>query len=96
MVCCYSLDWDWTYGELIMTIVCDRPKTFMSWAQVTVLHIWMLIVRIRAFEPNRVKTWQQHFVDHFFYDAEGKMIHTYKVYFQPDPSERDLLIGLAG
>ncbi|RPA92720.1 hypothetical protein L873DRAFT_1708686 [Choiromyces venosus 120613-1] len=59
--------------------VCDRPKTFISWAQVTVLHMWMLIVRIRAFEPDRVKTWQQHFVDHFFYDAEGKMIHTYKI-----------------
>jgi hypothetical protein len=51
----------------------------MSWAQVTVLHMWMLIVRIRAFEPDRVKVWQQHFVDHFFYDAEGKMINTYKV-----------------
>ncbi|KAG0641559.1 ubiquinol-cytochrome C chaperone-domain-containing protein [Tuber brumale] len=59
--------------------VCDRPKTFMSWAQVTVLHMWMLIVRIRALELDRVKTWQQHFVDHFFYDAEGKMIHTYKI-----------------
>ncbi|PWW79530.1 hypothetical protein C7212DRAFT_310451 [Tuber magnatum] len=59
--------------------VCDRPKTFMSWAQVTVLHMWMLVVRIRAFEPDRVKTWQQHFVDHLFYDAEGKMIHTYNI-----------------
>ncbi|CAZ83815.1 unnamed protein product [Tuber melanosporum] len=59
--------------------VCDRPKTFMSWAQVTVLHMWMLIVRIRALDLDRVKTWQQHFVDHFFYDAEGKMIHTYKI-----------------
>ncbi|CUS09027.1 unnamed protein product [Tuber aestivum] len=59
--------------------VCDRPKTFMSWAQVTVLHMWMFVVRIRAFELDRVKTWQQHFVDHFFYDAEGKMIHTYNI-----------------
>jgi len=79
-----------------MTIVCDRPKTFMSWAQVTALHVWMLIVRIRAFEPDRVKTWQQHFVDHFFYDAEGKMMHTYKVYSQSAPWRGEIYLQSGG
>ncbi|KAL0635733.1 Serine carboxypeptidase 3 [Maublancomyces gigas] len=59
--------------------VCKRDPTFSAWAQVTVLHMWMLIVRIRAFEPERVQSWQQHFIDHFFYDSEEKMINTFKL-----------------
>ncbi|KAH0614686.1 uncharacterized protein H6S33_000322 [Morchella sextelata] len=58
---------------------CKRKPTFVAWAQVTVLHMWMLVVRFRAFEPENVQTWQQHFVDHFFYDSEGKMIQDYKL-----------------
>ncbi|KAI5852659.1 ubiquinol-cytochrome C chaperone-domain-containing protein [Morchella snyderi] len=59
---------------------CGRKPTFVAWAQVTVLHMWMLVVRFRAFEqPESVQTWQQHFVDHFFYDSEGKMIQDYKL-----------------
>ncbi|KAL7275029.1 Serine carboxypeptidase 3 [Rhizina undulata] len=59
--------------------VCDRKPTFNGWAQVTILHMWMLIVRIRAFDRQKASTWQQHFVDHFFYDSESKMLETYKV-----------------
>lgn len=62
--------------------MCKREPTFSAWAQVTVLHMWMLIVRIRAFEPERVQSWQQHFIDHFFYDSEGKMINTFKAWFR--------------
>lgn len=59
---------------------CKRKPTFVAWAQVTVLHMWMLVVRFRAFEQaENVQTWQQHFVDHFFYDSEGKMIQDYKL-----------------
>lgn len=63
----------------LTSVVCKREPTFSAWAQVTVLHMWMLVVRIRAFEPERVQSWQQHLIDHFFYDSEGKMIGTFKV-----------------
>lgn len=58
---------------------CARPPTFQSWSQVTVLHMWMLAARMRALDRDRVKIWQQHFIDHFFYDAEEKMVKRYGI-----------------
>lgn len=58
---------------------CARPPTFQSWSQVTVLHMWMLAARMRALDRERVKIWQQHFIDHFFYDAEEKMTKRYGI-----------------
>lgn len=56
-----------------------RDKTFNAWAQVTILHMWMLTVRIRAWEKEKSKVWQHHFVDHFFYDAEERMMQGFNV-----------------
>ena len=58
---------------------CGRAPTFQGWSQVTMLHMWMLAARMRALDKTRVKIWQQHFIDHFFYDAEDKMVKRYKV-----------------
>jgi len=58
---------------------CARPPTFQSWSQVTMLHMWMLAARMRALDKGRVKLWQQHFIDHFFYDAEEKMVKRYGI-----------------
>jgi cytochrome b pre-mRNA-processing protein 3 len=38
------------------------------------LHMYLLVVRFRCFEPSISQTWQQHILDHFFYDAENKMV----------------------
>jgi cytochrome b pre-mRNA-processing protein 3 len=35
--------------------------------------MYLLSVRFRCFEPQHSGVWQQHLVDHFFYDAENKM-----------------------
>ncbi|KAA8913855.1 ubiquinol-cytochrome C chaperone-domain-containing protein [Sphaerosporella brunnea] len=59
--------------------VCNRAPTFQSWSQVTILHMWMLMARMRALDKPRVKIWQQHFIDHFFYDAEDKMVKRYDI-----------------
>ncbi len=48
--------------------------TFATWSQVTMLHIYLLSARLRAFEPYASGPWQQHLLDHFFYDAENRMI----------------------
>ena len=58
---------------------CNRPPTFQSWYQVTVLHMWMIAARMRAIEKGRVSIWQQHFIDHFFYDSEDKMVKRYGI-----------------
>ena len=69
---------------------CNRPKTFNSWAQVTILHMWAIMVRIRAFpDETVVKIWQQHFIDHFFFDAEEKMQFQYGVQFPSLPQKEN-------
>lgn len=47
--------------------------TFSTWSQVTMLHMYLLSARFRCFEPYIAQPWQQHLLDHFFYDAENKM-----------------------
>ncbi|CCX05643.1 ubiquinol-cytochrome C chaperone-domain-containing protein [Pyronema domesticum] len=70
---------DFTPSAKFWYETCNRPPTFQSWSQVTVLHMWMLAARMRALDKGRVKTWQQHFIDHFFYDSEDKMVKRYGI-----------------
>lgn len=78
---------------------CQRPHTFNSWAQVTMLHMWTLLVRFRAY-PDKKKhdVWQQNFVDHFFYDAEEKMMKDYLIKSNPLRSKylKDLFVVWRG
>ncbi|KAI9641227.1 hypothetical protein NHQ30_010027 [Ciborinia camelliae] len=48
--------------------------TFSTWSQVTMLHLYLLSVRLRCLPGSESQPWQQHLLDHFFYDAENKMI----------------------
>jgi cytochrome b pre-mRNA-processing protein 3 len=43
------------------------------------LHMYLLSVRFRCFEPSVAKIWQQHILDHFFYDAENKMVLNHRM-----------------
>ena len=47
--------------------------TFSTWAQVTMLHMYLLSARLRCFPAGSAQSWQQHLLDHFFYDAENRM-----------------------
>ena len=47
--------------------------TFSTWAHVTMLHMYLVIVRLRTLEPTAHSTWQSQLVDHFFHEAEAKM-----------------------
>ncbi|KAI9826346.1 MAG: Protein cbp3, mitochondrial [Thelocarpon impressellum] len=58
----------WWYKELGLT------PTFNTWAQITMLHLYLLATRIRCFPSAHAPAWQQHLLDHFFYDAEQRMI----------------------
>src|SRR5436305_15270987 len=38
------------------------------------LHMYMLVVRFRCYPADQSSVLQQHLLDHFFYDAENRMI----------------------
>jgi len=46
-------------------------KDLSSWFRITLLHVWMMLIRFRA--DLRIR---QHFVDHFFLDIEQKLTET--------------------
>ena len=47
--------------------------TFNAWAQVVMLHMYVLTVRLRGFPAEHAKIWHQNLLDHFFYAAEDRM-----------------------
>ncbi|RDW59686.1 hypothetical protein BP6252_12773 [Coleophoma cylindrospora] len=57
----------WWHTEL------GLKPTFSTWSQVTMLHMYLLATRFRCFESSESQIWQQHLLDHFFYEAEHKM-----------------------
>ncbi|KFZ06923.1 hypothetical protein V501_06957 [Pseudogymnoascus sp. VKM F-4519 (FW-2642)] len=58
----------WWHTEL------GLPPTFSTWSQVTMLHMYLLTVRLRCFPASTSSIYQQHLIDHFFYDAEHRMV----------------------
>ncbi|KAK7556882.1 ubiquinol-cytochrome C chaperone-domain-containing protein [Phyllosticta citricarpa] len=63
----------WWYKELGLT------PTFNTWAQVTFLHMYLLTTRIRLFPAEHAPTWHQNLIDHFFYEAEKRMIKWHNI-----------------
>ncbi len=49
------------------------PRTFAQWYQITILHIWMLFVRMRALPFKVGKNYQQKLVDKFFKDIDMRL-----------------------
>jgi cytochrome b pre-mRNA-processing protein 3 len=49
------------------------PKSFSQWFQVTILHYWMLSVRMRAMPFKYGKNYQQKLVDRIWRDMELRM-----------------------
>ncbi|KXX76930.1 CBP3-like protein [Madurella mycetomatis] len=47
--------------------------TFSTWAHVTMLHMYLLVVRFRCLDKVSQQAWQAQLVNHFFYQAEAKM-----------------------
>ncbi|TAQ87717.1 hypothetical protein B7494_g3949 [Chlorociboria aeruginascens] len=53
--------------------------TFSTWSQVTMLHMYLFTVRFRCFPAASMEVWQQHLIDHFFHDAEDRMVVNHKM-----------------
>ncbi|KAK0389245.1 hypothetical protein NLU13_2820 [Sarocladium strictum] len=49
------------------------PPTFSTWSHVTMLHLYLINARVRCFERDTYRNWQQQLVDHFFFECEKKM-----------------------
>ncbi|KHN99569.1 Ubiquinol-cytochrome c chaperone, CBP3 [Metarhizium album ARSEF 1941] len=47
--------------------------SFSTWSHVTMLRLYLLQARVRCFERDVFRNWQQQLVDHFFFDCEKKM-----------------------
>ncbi|KAF9345556.1 Protein cbp3, mitochondrial [Mortierella sp. AD094] len=56
---------------------CGLPDNFQTWFSVTHLHVWLLMVRIRAEKHGKV--FQQQLVNHFFHDIEDRMRYNHKI-----------------
>ena len=49
--------------------------TFSTWSQVSFLHMYMLMVRLRALEkPENTRTYQQYLLENFSQESEDKML----------------------
>jgi cytochrome b pre-mRNA-processing protein 3 len=48
--------------------------TFNTWAQITMLHIYLVTVRLRMFPAAHAHHWHQNLLDHYFYAAEDRMV----------------------
>ena len=44
------------------------------------LHMYLLSARFRCFPDASAQPWQQHLLDHFFYDAEKKMMKEHNMH----------------
>ncbi|KAI9796637.1 MAG: Protein cbp3, mitochondrial [Piccolia ochrophora] len=63
----------WWYDSLHLT------PTFNTWAQITALHMYLLTARLRCLPRTTVGPWQQHLLDHFFADAEARMVERHNM-----------------
>ncbi|MCJ1398324.1 hypothetical protein MMC11_001522 [Xylographa trunciseda] len=63
----------WWYEEMGLT------PTFNTWAQITLLHMYLLTVRIRSFPAAHAPTWNQHMINHFSYLAEERMVTVHNI-----------------
>ncbi|KAK1831777.1 ubiquinol-cytochrome C chaperone-domain-containing protein [Podospora conica] len=52
----------------------DLPPTFSTWAHVTMLHMYLVVVRLRGCDAETYKGWTDQLVDHFFHAAEDRMV----------------------
>lgn len=56
------------------------PESFASWFSVTLLHVWLLLVRTRTIENDSLrKTVNQRIIDNFFLDIERGIVVTANV-----------------
>lgn len=56
------------------------PQTFNQWYQITILHVWMLFVRMRSLPRAYCREYQQKLVNRIFDDIDFQLRETIKIY----------------
>ncbi|PVH98403.1 ubiquinol cytochrome-c reductase assembly protein Cbp3 [Periconia macrospinosa] len=64
----------WWYDTL------GLAPTFINWAQITFIHMYMLQVRFRMFPKTHAPIWIQHLTNHAFYAAEDRLVVWHKLH----------------
>ncbi|TDZ36379.1 Protein CBP3 [Colletotrichum spinosum] len=54
--------------------ILDLPPSFSSWSQTTMLHMYIVLARLRCLERDAAQALQHQFIDQFFFDCE-RMMH---------------------
>lgn len=82
----------WWYDQLGLT------PTFNTWAQITLLHMYLLTTRIRCFPAATAPAWHQHLIDHFSYLAEERMIDLHNIQMRASRNRylKDLFVQWRG
>lgn len=70
-----SMDTDAIHGKhgLTARTAFQLQPSFSTWSHVTMLHLYLLNARVRCFDREAYRSWQQQLVDHFFFECEKKM-----------------------
>ncbi|BFZ60398.1 Serine carboxypeptidase 3 [Saitoella coloradoensis] len=58
---------------------CKLTPSLTTWFQITQIHVWMLLVRIRALPIDQKKRYSQRLVDYYFEDVEMRIRGQYKI-----------------
>ncbi|KAK9479799.1 ubiquinol-cytochrome C chaperone-domain-containing protein [Lipomyces japonicus] len=69
----YSITAKFYYEDL------GLPPTLNQWFQITALHAWMLLVRMRALPEKYSKVFEQTLIDAIFLDIETRIVTEYKI-----------------
>ncbi|KAI9791081.1 MAG: Protein cbp3, mitochondrial [Peltula sp. TS41687] len=87
-----------TAGGIDRGVDLHLPATFSTWSQITMLHIYLFAVRIRHFPAAHAPAWQQHLLDHFFFDAEQRMTTLHRITAQSARNRylKDLFVQYRG
>ena len=51
----------------------NLPPSFSSWSHVTMLHMYLVVARIRCLDRDAARSTQAQFIDNFFFDCERVM-----------------------
>ncbi len=86
------------FANLTNFIELGLKPTFSSWSQVTMLHMYLLSARFRCFPAHSSQPWQQHLLDHFFHDAENRMVISHNMHARGTRNKylKDLFIQWRG
>lgn len=65
--------------EILTVVELGLPPTFSSWSQVTMLHMYLMMARLRMFNKDEAAEWQKYLVEHYFQDVERIMVMTHNI-----------------